>query len=344
MSLLRMEAVSHSYQAGNDVLQALDLQVEKGEIACLLGQSGCGKTTALRIIAGFERLTRGRVLLNGSVVSGEGRFVQPEKRNVGVVFQDAALFPHMTVAKNIGFGLHRRSAKLRLAEVARLLDLIGLPQMADRYPHQLSGGQRQRVALARAMAPQPALILLDEPFSNLDADLRQNLGHDIRQLLKDSGMTAVLVTHDQHEAFTMADRIGVMQRGRILQMGPAAELFFQPNHPYVASFLGEGSFIKGKRKTNGMIATVLGDIEPQSLPQTEQAQVLIRADDLEFSEDGAAVQLKSRQFRGEHSLLRLVLADGQEVMTRIAAQQEALGADLKLRLKARAYPTYPLTE
>lgn len=339
-----MEAVTHRYQAGTDVLQGLDLQVEKGEIACLLGQSGCGKTTALRIMAGFERMTQGRVWLNGDIVAGEGRFVQPEKRNVGVVFQDAALFPHLTVAQNIGFGLHRRSAKQRQKEVARLLELIGLPQLGGRYPHQLSGGQRQRVALARAMAPQPALILLDEPFSNLDADLRQSLGRDVRQLLKDSGMTAVLVTHDQDEAFTMADRIAVMQRGQILQMGPATELFFQPRHPFVASFLGEGSFIKGKRKPNGRIATILGDIVPQTLPQTEQVQVLIRPSDLELRDDGVAVQLRDAQFRGAYRLLHVTLPDGQEVTTHVAAQQEQQGAAFKLSLKARTYPSFPLTE
>ncbi|MFN3884820.1 MAG: ABC transporter ATP-binding protein, partial [Rhodocyclaceae bacterium] len=215
MPLLALENVSHAYGA-HIVVDGLSLSLRDGEIGCLLGASGCGKTTVLRLIAGFEQPVSGQILLRDVVVADTHRCVPPEKRRIGMVFQDYALFPHLTVAGNIGFGLREKSALAR-RHVDELLALVGLSGQGDKYPHELSGGQQQRVALARALAPRPHLLLLDEPFSNLDVELRQRLSLEVRDILKETGTAAILVTHDQHEAFAVADVVGVMHEGRIEQ-------------------------------------------------------------------------------------------------------------------------------
>ena len=215
---LRVDSIQVAYAAGravHEIVHGLSFSLSRGDIACLLGPSGCGKTTVLRAIAGFEPVTGGRIELGGREISRKGHTAAPETRQVGVVFQDYALFPHLTVAGNVGFGLRRLDAAARRARVDELLDLVGLGAQADKYPHELSGGQQQRIALARALAPRPDLLLLDEPFSNLDVDLRERLALEVRDILKELGTTAVLVTHDQHEAFAIADQIGVMHEGLI---------------------------------------------------------------------------------------------------------------------------------
>ena len=219
---------------------SVSFSLERGGIACLVGPSGCGKTTILRCIAGFERITDGEILLNGVVLSGLRTRVAPEKRRFGMVFQDYALFPHLTVADNVAFGLHGLNARTRRARVAEVLAAVGLEGMERAWPHELSGGQQQRVALARALAPKPHLLLLDEPFSNLDAELRERLAREVREILKASDITAILVTHDQREAFAVADEIGILQRGHIEQWDSPYNLYHWPASRFVASFRRRG--------------------------------------------------------------------------------------------------------
>src|SRR5918995_808938 len=233
----------------------VDLFVDEGEVLALLGPSGCGKTTTLRLVAGFERPDAGRVVLDGADVAGPGWFVPPERRRVGVVFQDYALFPHLTVAQNVGYGVRDRGR--RGGRVAEMLDLVGLAGEASRLPHELSGGQQQRVALARALAPDPALVLLDEPFSNLDAALRVRVRGEVRSILGEAGATAVFVTHDQEEALSLADRVAVMRAGRVLQVGEPAALYARPSDRFVATFVGDADLIPG-RAQDGAVATAVG--------------------------------------------------------------------------------------
>src|SRR5262245_55059515 len=238
---LQLEGVTLAY-GRKVVVSGLELTLPRGAIGCLLGPSGCGKTTVLRAIAGFEPVAAGTVQLDGQVLSRHDRHLPPEQRRVGMVFQDQALFPHLTVTDNVGFGLRNSDTRAR---VAQMLDTVGLAHVAKRYPHELSGGQQQRVALARALAPAPRLLLLDEPFSNLDIELREHLGAEVRALLKAGGITALLVTHDQHEAFAIADEIGVMRDGRIQQWDNAYNLYHQPANRFVADFVGQGVFLPG---------------------------------------------------------------------------------------------------
>lgn len=219
------------------VINQLNLQLQRGEIGCLLGSSGCGKTTILRAIAGFEPLHAGEIRLDGRLLSSTQQSVVPEKRNVGMMFQDYALFPHLSVAKNVGFGLGGLERGARNRRIAEMLELVGLADLAKRYPHELSGGQQQRVALARALAPSPELLLLDEPFSNLDVDTRERLAFEVRDILKQAGLTAILVTHNQAEAFAIADRIGVMQQGNIVQWDSPFQLYNHPASDFVADFI-----------------------------------------------------------------------------------------------------------
>lgn len=238
--IMQLDAISLAYdtpQGRQAVVEDFSLSLEKGHIGCLLGASGCGKTTVLRAIAGFEPLRSGRIILDGKVLSSAGFQLEPEHRGVGMMFQDYALFPHLTVEKNIGFGLRRLDSAERTRRVAELLHLVGLEGTERRYPHELSGGQQQRVALARALAPEPDLLLLDEPFSNLDIDTRERLAFEVRDILKSTGHTALLVTHNQAEAFAIADRIGVMQEGVIVQWDTPYGLHHAPANDFVADFI-----------------------------------------------------------------------------------------------------------
>jgi iron(III) transport system ATP-binding protein len=219
------------------VVDDLSLTLPGGHIGCLLGPSGCGKTTVLRAIAGFEPPVAGRILLDGAVLSSPASSMAPERRRVGMMFQDYALFPHLNVRRNVGFGLRRLPLAQRDRRVDEMLALVGLAHAADSYPHELSGGQQQRVALARALAPSPDLLLLDEPFSNLDADARERLAFEVRDILQHTGHTAILVTHDQAEAFAIADRIGVMAEGRVAQWDTPYNLRHHPATPFVADFI-----------------------------------------------------------------------------------------------------------
>jgi len=239
-ALLELDCIRLAYDTPHGlhtVVDALSLALDGGSIGCLLGASGCGKTTVLRAIAGFEPLRAGAIRLDGTVLSGGGVHVLPEKRRVGMMFQDYALFPHLTVGENVAFGLRRLPKAQRERRVAEMLELVGLKDAVDDYPHELSGGQQQRVALARALAPAPDLLLLDEPFSNLDVDTRERLAFEVRDILKSTGHTAILVTHNQAEAFAIADRIGVMSAGRIVQWDTPYNLHHHPVDGFVADFI-----------------------------------------------------------------------------------------------------------
>ena len=307
-------------QGSHVVVRDLDLHLASGSIGCLLGPSGCGKTTVLRAICGFEPLQAGEITLHGVSVATQKHSLAPEKRQVGVMFQDYALFPHLSVADNIGFGLRKQNKAERAARVRELLTLIGLAQAGSKYPHELSGGQQQRVALARALAPRPELLLLDEPFSSLDIDLRERLAGEVRDILKQAGATAILVTHDQTEAFAMADEIGVMQNGKIKQWGSAYELYHQPSSPFVAGFIGQGVFVEGRAQTalEGMlIDTELGRVIPRKpLDGKDRAvSVLLRPDDIRTDESSELkARLLHKAFRGPDYLYTLELASGQKVL------------------------------
>lgn len=333
---LLLDHISVSYDTAGHVHTAvrdLSLSLARGEIGCLLGPSGCGKTTVLRAVCGFEPLVGGRIVLDGHEVANAQASEPPERRHVGVVFQDYALFPHLNVAQNIGFGLGRTPRGERQARVAMLAERVGLAGALRKYPHELSGGQQQRVALARALAPAPALLLLDEPFSNLDLDLRERLAVEVREIIRASGATAILVTHDQHEAFAMADRIGVMHAGAIAQWSAARDLWRTPANRVVADFIGRGTLIPGTFRGNadgGGISLELGEISVSAALADKllrhaakdayplNVDVLLRADDI--SHDPASpfeATLLRRAFRGADQLYTLRLASGMEVVARV---------------------------
>ncbi len=302
---------------GQPVVRGLALALGHGALGCLLGPSGCGKTTLLRAIAGFQALDGGRIDLDGATVAEAGRSTAPEARGVGLVFQDLALFPHLPVAENVGFGLARLGRSQRQARILETLRLLGLEALAGRYPHELSGGQQQRVAIARALAPRPRLLLLDEPFSSLDADLRRAIRLQLRALLRDLGITALLVTHDQEEAFAFADQIGVMRDGRLLQWAPAFELYHRPSDAFVARFVGEGRLLPGEVIADGRVRTALGLLRgelPDGATEGSEVQVLLRPDDLlPGDQDDLLAVVLAADFRGAETLYRLQLPGDAEV-------------------------------
>ena len=328
---------------GRTVVSDLDLSVERGSIACLLGPSGCGKTTALRGVAGFEPLLAGEILLAGRSVSRVGYTVPPEQRRIGMVFQDYALFPHLTVERNVGFGLRHLGNAARQARVREVLALVGLDGMQARFPHELSGGQQQRVALARALAPSPRLLLLDEPFSNLDVDLRERLAHEIRGILKAAGATALFVTHDQLEAFAIGDVIGVMHQGHLHQWDDAYALYHRPATRFVAEFIGHGVFAPAQillQEQEVVVNTPLGplqDVEECPLPTAYDAglcDVLLRADDIVHDDDSPVkARIVRKAFRGSEFLYTLRLATGETVMTHVPSHHNhAIGEWIGIRV------------
>lgn len=292
MTRVRLQNVTKSFSNRMRAVDGVSLSVEDGEILALLGPSGCGKTTTLRLIAGFEWPDEGEIFISGERVAGNGSRVAPEHRRVGMVFQDYPLFPHMTVVQNVAFGLHRVARREAMRRAEELLALVGLEGMGNRYPHQLSGGQQQRVALAQALAPQPSLLLLDEPFSNLDAALRNELRQLVRRVLKALSATALLVTHDQKEAFSVADRVAVMAAGRIEQIGTPFELYSSPRTPFVARFLGHCAVLEGTvHSGRSAIITELGALPCTSCPAGagERVTVSLRPDSLVLDPEGPIV-------------------------------------------------------
>ena len=343
MPLLELAAVSHAYDS-HRVVEALSFSLEQGAIGCLLGPSGCGKTTVLRAIAGFEQVSRGEIHLNGAVVSSPGRHVAPEQRRIGMVFQDYALFPHLSVADNIAFGLRDTGDAERRARVGELLVTVGLSGADSKYPHELSGGQQQRVALARALAPKPHLLLLDEPFSNLDVDLRERLSIEVRDILKQSGITAILVTHDQHEAFAVADEIGIMHEGRIQQWDTPYNLYHRPVNRFVADFVGQGVFLQGDvlnaHEVRIELGTLAGSIPTDcsvgcaACGKDCRVSVLLRPDDV-VHDDAAATQAEvvAKAFRGAEFLYTLKLPSGVRVLSLVPSHHNhAIGEKIGIRL------------
>jgi iron(III) transport system ATP-binding protein len=315
--LLEVRNVSITYN-GPPVVKEANISLPSGAIGCLLGLSGCGKTTLLRSIAGFEPIIQGEILLQGKQVSTPSRVLAPEKRRVGMVFQDLALFPHLSIADNIAFGLRNHDQARRQLRIKELLALVGLEHSANVFPHQLSGGQQQRVALARAMAPRPDLLLLDEPFSSLDVELREKLAREVRQIIKEDGLTAMLVTHDQFEAFAMADEIGVMHAGRLLQWDSAYNLYHRPAHRFIADFIGQGVMLSGtvvgEKAVKTELGTLHGRIPNGSLPGSK-VDVLIRPDDVLHDDNCSTdAEIASKVFRGADFLYSLRLPSGAKIL------------------------------
>ncbi len=316
--MLNLKNVSVAY-GKNVVVEGASLALSKGEIGCFLGPSGCGKTTLLRAIAGFEPLKRGEILLNDKVVSNTDFFLEPEKRNIGMVFQDFALFPHLSIADNIAFGLRQLKKSEQKARIQQLLEMVSLDDYAKRYPHELSGGQQQRIALIRALAPKPDLLLLDEPFSSMDVDLREELAGEVRGILKQENITAILVTHDQNEAFVVADMIGVMQNGKLMQWADGYDLYHQPENAFIADFIGQGVFIEGEVLCEHSIKTAIATVHekvPEKCKPGCKVNVFIRPDDIIMDETSSLkVRVVDREFRGANFLYTLQLDNGSKLLT-----------------------------
>ena len=310
-------------------VDSASLCVTRGEIVALLGPSGCGKTTLLRLIAGFERPDGGSVTVDGRLVASPAAWIAPEARRVGMVFQDYALFPHLTVAGNVGFGLPRRT---RASRVPELLAIVGLDGLERRYPHELSGGQQQRVALARALAPSPELVLLDEPWSNVDPFLRESLRAEVAEIIRPLGVTVLLVTHDREDAFTLADRIALMRDGSVVQEGTAEELYFAPATRWAAEFVGAANVLSG-RIVAGRVETAIGTFPANGASLRSDAQVLVRPELLELEPSPAgAGEVVAREFRG-HDVFYRVLLDGVELVSqRPSTEVVDLGSRVAIRV------------
>jgi iron(III) transport system ATP-binding protein len=319
-------------------VDGLDLTLPHGAIGCLLGPSGCGKTTALRCIAGFEPADHGEIRAHGRVLCASGVFVPAHLRRVGMVFQDYALFPHLTVEQNIAFGLHGCTRSQRERRTQEMLERVGLIDQRSQYPHQLSGGQQQRVALARALAPRPELVLLDEPFSNLDVELRERLSLEVRELLNGLGTTALLVTHDQQEAFAMADLVGVMRAGRLEQWATPYELYHRPATRFVADFIGQGVFVRGEVISEQEVATEIGRVRArsrQALQPGTHVQLLLRPDDVIHDETSPLrAEVRARRFRGAQFLYTLKLGSGAEILALMPSHENReIGESIGIRIE-----------
>jgi iron(III) transport system ATP-binding protein len=315
---IRFEAVRHSYPERGEVLRGVDLDVGPGEILCLLGPSGCGKTTLLRLASGLEPLQHGRITLGGQLIAEPGRETPPEGRGVGFVFQDYALFPHLTVEENVAFGLRFVPRGQRKWRIMDALARVGLEAFASAWPHMLSGGQQQRVALARALAPRPAVLLLDEAFASLDARLREQVRDDTLHVLQQAGIATLIVTHDAEEAMFMADRIALMNRGRIEQLGTPAELYLAPESRFVATFLGEVNRLPARLR-GGQAETPIGPVAlGNRRPAVEEggaAEVLLRPEGLRVLGAGmpgtTPAEVEACRLLGATTLVHLAVADGQ---------------------------------
>lgn len=342
----------HYAGRSNPAVDGVSFTLQAGEIGVFIGPSGCGKTTLLRAVAGLERAQSGTINLAGQIVSSRAQHVPPETRRIGMVFQDFALFPHLNVANNVAFGLSHLNASQRDSRVGEVLGLVGLDTSRKRFPHELSGGQQQRVALARALAPKPRLLLLDEPFSSLDVDLRERLAHEVRGILKAAGATALFVTHDQLEAFAIGDRIGVMHEGHLHQWEDAYALYHRPATRFVADFIGHGVFAKARIQQHDgevVVHTALGDFtDVQECPLPDAypgglCDVLLRADDI-VHDDDAPVKAKilRKAFRGSEFLYTLQLKTGETLVAHVPSHHNhALGEWIGIRALLDHVVTFP---
>ena len=312
---VQLERVSKSFGLTRAV-DGVTLAVHPGELFAVLGPSGCGKTTLLRLIAGFERPDRGSVTVGGRRVADESTWVPPERRKIGMVFQDYALFPHLTIERNVAFGCRRGDRD----GPRRALELVGLQHKADRHPHELSGGERQRVALARALAPGPDVVLLDEPFSSLDASLRADLRREVELILRDAGTSAILVTHDQEEALTLADRLALMRDGRIVQVGAPEDVYAQPAERWAAQFVGEVNVLPGVLRGDS-VHTDIGSFDlvcPAGGAGRGSVHIAVRPEQLEFRTGREPnAEVVEREFRGHDVLYRLRHAAGRTLIVQL---------------------------
>jgi iron(III) transport system ATP-binding protein len=311
-SILELRSVSCAYDPGRPAIRDMSFSIREGEILCLLGPSGCGKTTVLRAIAGFEPVQCGQIFLSGQLVSSSSETIPTEQRRVGMVFQEYALFPHLRVTDNIAFGLRHLSRDERIRRVQEMLRLAGLEGLERRYPHELSGGQQQRVALARALAQNPVVLLLDEPFSNLDPDTAGRMREEVHALLHRMKTTTILVTHDHDEAFAMADSIAVLNQGHLEQLDSPELVYHMPATPFVADFVGQADFLPGQIR-QGLVHTELGEF-PNTLNSAEGTSVvvMIRPDDIHVAPNQSAeARIAARQFRGSENLYTVRLPSGQ---------------------------------
>lgn len=337
MAQLKLENVDIALE-GENIVNDISFELEMGKIACLLGPSGCGKTTLLRAIAGFERPSRGEIILRDQKVADATMSLAPERRKVGMVFQELALFPHLTIAKNIAFGMRGQPKNVINERIDELLELVGLPDLRYAHPHRLSGGQQQRVALARAMAPRPDLLLLDEPFSSQDTERRAHLAREVGQILRQDNITALLVTHDQQEAFAMADYVGVMGKGRLMQWDSAYDLYHCPESREVADFIGQGVFVNGRVVSDEDLETDLGKVRgvfPETFPVGTEVELLIRPEDIIHDDHSPSYGVvMEKTFRGAtyHYILRL--PSGAEVFCIASSHHNhAIGEKIGIRLE-----------
>ncbi|MET0536274.1 MAG: ABC transporter ATP-binding protein [Steroidobacter sp.] len=334
---LELENVVRRFGARSAV-NGLSMRLAKGSIGCLLGPSGCGKTTALRCIAGFEPVDAGVIRAHGRVLASSEFQSPPESRQIGMVFQDYALFPHLNVLDNIAFGLHRMERAKRSRRVEEILETVGLAEHRNHFPHQLSGGQQQRVALARALAPEPEIVLLDEPFSSLDVELRERLGVEVRSVLKKLGATALLVTHDQQEAFAVADLVGVMKEGQLEQWDSPYQLYHRPATRFVADFIGQGVFIPGEVVAEGSVRTELGVMRANGNGKWHtgsHVDLLLRPDDV-IHDDSSSLRAEVCQgaFRGAEFLYTLRLASGLQLLSLVPSHHDhAVGERIGIRIE-----------
>lgn len=326
----------------NDVaaLQDVTLELGAGQVLCLVGHSGCGKSTLLRAIAGIETLDGGTIAIEGMPVSGDGIFVEPEDRRVGFMFQDYALFPHLSVRENVAFGLKKLPRPDRTSRVGDIISRIGIEALADRYPHMLSGGEQQRVALARALAPQPRLLLMDEPFSNLDRGLRDRVRHETISIIRDLGMTAVVVTHDPEEALAIGDTVALMQKGRVVEAGTGERIYDAPWTAYAARFFSRMNVIPGKLETN-LLDTPLGRFPASALEG--EPHVLLRPQSIVLTEAGIAGLVVDRSVLGEIEELRIAV-DGIEdplIMRGTSRHDVRPGDTVQIAVKADEVMIFP---
>lgn len=344
-NVLQVKNISKAF-GSSPVINDVSFALERGSIGCLLGPSGCGKTTLLRIIAGFENADRGTVILHGRTVSDETETVKPEMRNVGMVFQDYALFPHLTVKENIAFGLNGQDPERKNRRVEVLVKKVELDGFEDNYPHELSGGQQQRVALARALALKPEIILLDEPFSNLDVTLREGLSREVRRIIKEMGSTALLVTHNQQEAFAMADEIGVMKDGRMLQWGSAHEIYHHPEDRRVASFIGEGVLLTGQVVENKGVKTAIGFLKghmEKGHRDGADVDVLIRPEDIVHDDSSSCIAaIEQKDYRGPNILFTLRTSNGERILSLVPSHHNhEVGEKLGIRVDVEDLVLFP---
>ncbi|WP_455208781.1 ABC transporter ATP-binding protein [Kaarinaea lacus] len=335
-ALIEVKNIECKYRQ-QTVVKNLSLHVNPGSLVCLLGPSGCGKTTVLRAIAGFEPIFHGTIRINDQEVSRPGFTMVPEKRRLGMVFQDYALFPHMTVLENISFGLRDQNKRQQHNIAREMLSIVGMDEYGERYPHELSGGQQQRIALARALAPHPNAILLDEPFSNLDVEMRKRLSTEVRNILKNRGITGIMVTHDQDEAFALGDNVGVMKDGLILQWDTPFNLYHEPADRFVADFIGQGVFIDGVMITPNEIRTEFGIVNADrayNWPEKSAVEILLRPDDVVYDPEGPLQACVSQKaFRGAEIMYTLQLETGSEVLSLFPSHEDfTVGDKVSIRM------------